>query len=191
VRAERVYQESMDSNPKRSPFAAPHPAFPAASDFSRESRPRIPQGFGRINLRAPRSFGFSNRDCILMKAASHEIFISAGSSGDLHGSHLARAIWSIAHGAPVLPGGPRMQAGALRSSSTIEHFRRGGHELAGHIRAIYGAWRKIRPILRPPSVCRLIDFPISISSLESLPKKSARKSSTTSAPSLGLAGGTR
>jgi lipid-A-disaccharide synthase len=99
-----------------------------------------------------------------MKAALHEIFISAGeASGDLHGSHLARAIWSIAPRARLsCLGGPRMQAQGVpvvvdnRSISVV-----GVTELAGHIRAIYGAWRKIRAHLLAtrPSVVVLIDFP--------------------------------
>jgi lipid-A-disaccharide synthase len=93
-----------------------------------------------------------------------EIFISAGeASGDLHGSHLARAIKSIAPLASIsCLGGPRMRAEGIpvvvdhRSMSVV-----GVAELAGHIRAIYGAWRKIKAHLLAtrPSVVVLIDFP--------------------------------
>ncbi|MGO9555478.1 MAG: lipid-A-disaccharide synthase, partial [Syntrophobacteraceae bacterium] len=76
-----------------------------------------------------------------------EIFISAGeASGDLHGSHLARAIWSIAPQTRLsCLGGPHMQAAGVQ---TIVDNRRisvvGGTEIVAHIRDIYGAWRRIR-----------------------------------------------
>lgn len=93
-----------------------------------------------------------------------EIFISAGeASGDLHGSRLARAIWSIApHTRLSCLGGPRMQAEGVpivvdnRRISVV-----GVSEIAGHIRAIYGAWVKIRSHLLAsrPALVVLIDFP--------------------------------
>jgi lipid-A-disaccharide synthase len=93
-----------------------------------------------------------------------EIFISAGeASGDLHGSHLARAIWSIAPQTRICClGGAHMQAEGVR---VIVDNRRisvvGGTEVAGHIRAIYGAWVKIRSHLlaNRPALVVLIDFP--------------------------------
>lgn len=93
-----------------------------------------------------------------------EIFISAGeASGDLHGSHLARAILSIAPQTRLsCLGGPHMQAEGVpvivdnRSISVV-----GGTEIIGHIRAIYGAWAKIRSHLLAtrPALVVLIDFP--------------------------------
>jgi lipid-A-disaccharide synthase len=93
-----------------------------------------------------------------------EIFISAGeASGDLHGSHLARAIWSIAPQTRIsCLGGPHMQAAGVpvivdnRSLSVV-----GGTEIIAHIRAIYGAWTKIRSHLLAtrPALVVLIDFP--------------------------------
>ncbi|MGA2402655.1 MAG: lipid-A-disaccharide synthase [Syntrophobacteraceae bacterium] len=93
-----------------------------------------------------------------------EIFISAGeASGDLHGSHLARAIWSIAPQTRLsCLGGPHMQAEGVpvivdnRKISVV-----GGTEIAAHIRAIYGAWTKIRSHLLAsrPALVVLIDFP--------------------------------
>ncbi len=93
-----------------------------------------------------------------------EIFISAGeASGDLHGSHLARAIWSIAPQTRIsCLGGPHMSAEGVpvivdnRTISVV-----GATEIAGHIRAIYGAWAKIRSHLlaSPPALVVLIDFP--------------------------------
>jgi lipid-A-disaccharide synthase len=93
-----------------------------------------------------------------------EIFISAGeASGDLHGSHLARAILSIAPQTRLsCLGGPHMQAESVpvivdnRSISVV-----GGTEIIGHIRAIYGAWAKIRSHLLAtrPALVVLIDFP--------------------------------
>ncbi len=93
-----------------------------------------------------------------------EIFISAGeASGDLHGSHLARAIWSIAPQTRICClGGPHMQAEGVsvvvdnRSLSVV-----GATEVAAHIRAIYGAWVKIRShiLATRPALVVLIDFP--------------------------------
>jgi len=93
-----------------------------------------------------------------------EIFISAGeASGDLHGSCLARAIWSIAPQTRIsCLGGPHMQAEGVplivdnRSLSVV-----GGTEIIGHIRAFYGAWAKIRSHLLAsrPALVVLIDFP--------------------------------
>ncbi len=93
-----------------------------------------------------------------------EIFISAGeASGDLHGSHLARAIWSIAPQTRIsCLGGPHMQSEGVpvivdnRSLSVV-----GATEVAAHIRAIYGAWVKIRSHLLAtrPALVVLIDFP--------------------------------
>ncbi len=93
-----------------------------------------------------------------------EIFISAGeASGDLHGSHLARAIWSIAPQTRIsCLGGPHMQAEGVsvivdnRSLSVV-----GATEVAAHIRAIYGAWVKIRShiLATRPALVVLIDFP--------------------------------
>jgi lipid-A-disaccharide synthase len=93
-----------------------------------------------------------------------EIFISAGeASSDLHASHLARALRSISPQVRLsCLGGPRLQAEGVpvvvdnRSISVV-----GVSELAGHIRSIYGAWRKIRAHLLAtrPSVVVLIDFP--------------------------------
>jgi len=93
-----------------------------------------------------------------------EIFISAGeASGDLHGSHLVRAIWSIAPQTRLsCLGGPHMQAAGVplivdnRNLSVV-----GATEIAGHIRAIYGAWRKIRShlLVSRPALVVLIDFP--------------------------------
>ncbi len=93
-----------------------------------------------------------------------EIFISAGeASGDLHGSHLARAIRSIAPQTRLsCLGGPHLQAEGVRvivdnrSLSVV-----GVSELAGHIRAFYGAWVKIRSHLLAshPELVVLIDFP--------------------------------
>ena len=93
-----------------------------------------------------------------------EIFISAGeASGDLHGSHLARAILSIAPQTRLsCLGGPHMLAESVpvivdnRSISVV-----GGTEIIGHIRAIYGAWAKIRSHLLAtrPALVVLIDFP--------------------------------
>ncbi len=93
-----------------------------------------------------------------------EIFISAGeASGDLHGSHLARAIWSIAPQTRIsCLGGPHMQAEGVsvvvdnRSLSVV-----GATEVAAHIRAIYGAWVKIRShiLATRPELVVLIDFP--------------------------------
>ena len=93
-----------------------------------------------------------------------EIFISAGeASGDLHGSHLARAIWSIDPQTRLsCLGGPHMQAAGVplivdnRNLSVV-----GATEIAGHIRAIYGAWRKIRShlLVSRPALVVLIDFP--------------------------------
>ena len=93
-----------------------------------------------------------------------EIFISAGeASGDLHGSHLARAIWSIAPQTRICClGGPHLQAEGVpvivdnRSLSVV-----GATEVAAHIRAFYGAWVKIRSHLLAtrPSLVVLIDFP--------------------------------
>ncbi|MFZ0942314.1 MAG: lipid-A-disaccharide synthase [Syntrophobacteraceae bacterium] len=93
-----------------------------------------------------------------------EIFISAGeASGDLHGSHLARAIWSIAPQTRLsCLGGPHMQAAGVQ---TIVDNRRisvvGGTEIVAHIRDIYGAWRRIRSHLLAtrPALVVLIDFP--------------------------------
>ncbi len=93
-----------------------------------------------------------------------EIFISAGeASGDLYGSHLARAIWSIAPQTRLsCLGGPHMQAAGV---AAIVDNRRisvvGATEIAAHIRAIYGAWRKIRSHLLAtrPALVVLIDFP--------------------------------
>lgn len=93
-----------------------------------------------------------------------EIFISAGeASGDLHGSHLARAIWSIAPQTRLsCLGGPHMQAAGVQ---TIVDNRRisvvGATEIAAHIRDIYGAWRRIRSHLLAtrPALVVLIDFP--------------------------------
>ena len=93
-----------------------------------------------------------------------EIFISAGeASGDLHGSHLARAIWSIAPQTRICClGGPHLQAEGVqvivdnRSLSVV-----GATEVAAHIRAFYGAWVKIRSHLLAtrPALVVLIDFP--------------------------------
>ncbi len=93
-----------------------------------------------------------------------DIFISAGeASGDLHGSHLARAIWSIAPQTRIsCLGGPHMQAEGVpavvdnRSLSVV-----GISETAAHFRAIYGAWVKIRSHLLAtrPALVVLIDFP--------------------------------
>lgn len=93
-----------------------------------------------------------------------EIFISAGeASGDLHGSHLARAIWSIAPQTRICClGGPHMQAEGVpvivdnRSLSVV-----GATEIVAHIREIYGAWVKIRSHLLAtrPELVVLIDFP--------------------------------
>ncbi len=93
-----------------------------------------------------------------------EIFISAGeASGDLHGSHLARAIWSIAPQTRICClGGPQMQAQGVqvivdnRKISVV-----GATEVVAHVREIYGAWVKIRSHLLAsrPSLVILIDFP--------------------------------
>ena len=93
-----------------------------------------------------------------------QIFISAGeASGDLHGSHLARAIWSIAPQTSICClGGPHMQAEGVpvivdnRSLSVV-----GATEVAAHIRVIYGAWVKIKSHLLAtrPDLVVLIDFP--------------------------------
>ncbi len=93
-----------------------------------------------------------------------EIFISAGeASGDLHGSHLARAIWSIAPQTRLsCLGGPHMQAAGV---PTVVDNRRisvvGGTEIVAHILDIYGAWRRIRSHLLEtrPDLVVLIDFP--------------------------------
>jgi len=93
-----------------------------------------------------------------------DIFISAGeASGDLHGSHLARAIWSIAPQTRLsCLGGLHMQAAGV---PTIVDNRRisvvGGTEIVAHIRDIYGAWRRIRShlIATRPALVVLIDFP--------------------------------
>ena len=93
-----------------------------------------------------------------------EIFISAGeASGDLHGSHLVRAIWSIAPQTRLsCLGGPHMQAAGVPA---IVDNRRisvvGVTEVIGHIRPIYGAWAKIRSHLLAsrPAMVVLIDFP--------------------------------
>jgi len=93
-----------------------------------------------------------------------EVFISAGeASGDLYGSHLAREILSVAPQTRIsCLGGPHMQAAGVqtivdnRSISVV-----GATEVLGHLRAIYGAWTKIRSHLLAsrPSVVVLIDFP--------------------------------
>jgi len=93
-----------------------------------------------------------------------EIFISAGeASGDLHGSHLARAIWSIAPKTHICClGGAHMQG---RGVQLIVDNRKisvvGVTEVASHIRAIYGAWAKIRShfLVNRPALVVLIDFP--------------------------------
>lgn len=95
---------------------------------------------------------------------SLDIFISAGeASGDLHGSNLARAIWSIAPKTRLsCLGGPLMRKAGVpvvvdnRNISVV-----GGSEVVSHIRSIYNSWRKIRSHLRsnPPDVIVLIDFP--------------------------------
>lgn len=93
-----------------------------------------------------------------------DIFISAGeASGDLHGSRLARAICSIAPQTRLsCLGGPHLKAEGVpvivdnRAISVV-----GGTEILRHIRAIYGAWAKLRSHLLAirPSVVVLIDFP--------------------------------
>ncbi len=92
------------------------------------------------------------------------IFISAGeASGDLHGSHLARAIRSIAPqtrlsclGGPLLRGAGARVVVDHRDISVV-----GGFEVLSHIRAIYRCWRKVRAHLLadPPDLVVLIDFP--------------------------------
>ncbi|MGA2026595.1 MAG: lipid-A-disaccharide synthase [Syntrophobacteraceae bacterium] len=93
-----------------------------------------------------------------------EIFISAGeASGDLHGSHLARAIWSIDPQTRLsCLGGPHLQAAGV--PAVVDNRRIsvvGVTEIAAHIRAIYGAWRRIRSHLLAtrPALVVLIDFP--------------------------------
>ena len=93
-----------------------------------------------------------------------EIFISAGeASGDLHGSRLARSIWSLAPEARLsCLGGPLMQSAGVtvvadhRSLSVV-----GASEVLSHIREFYGSWLKIRSHLlsRRPDLVILIDFP--------------------------------
>ena len=92
-----------------------------------------------------------------------EIFISAGeASGDLHGSHLARAIWSIAPQTRIsCLGGPHLQAEGVpvivdnRSLSVV-----GATEVAAHIRAII--WRlgkdQVPPSCNPPGTGRIDRF---------------------------------
>lgn len=92
------------------------------------------------------------------------IFISAGeASGDLHGSHLARAIWSIdPHMSISCLGGPHMEAESVpvvvdnRKISVV-----GGTEVISHVRSIYHAWAKIRShlVASRPALVVLIDFP--------------------------------
>ncbi|MHC1729892.1 MAG: lipid-A-disaccharide synthase [Syntrophobacteraceae bacterium] len=93
-----------------------------------------------------------------------EIFISAGeSSGDLLGSQLARALWSIVPDAHIsCLGGPLMESAGVslvvdnRDISVV-----GASEVAAHIRPLYGSWRKIKShlLLRRPDLVILIDFP--------------------------------
>jgi lipid-A-disaccharide synthase len=95
---------------------------------------------------------------------SLDIFISAGeASGDLHGSNLARAIWSIAPKTRLscLGGSLMRNAGVPvvvdnRNISVV-----GASEVVSHIRAIWNSWCKIRSHIRsnPPEVVVLIDFP--------------------------------
>ncbi|MGA2937969.1 MAG: lipid-A-disaccharide synthase [Syntrophobacteraceae bacterium] len=93
-----------------------------------------------------------------------EIFISAGeASGDLHGSQLARAIWSIAPQTRLsCLGGPHLQAEGVRAIVDNRSISVVGvSEIAAHIRAFYCAWRKIRAHLLAtrPALVILIDFP--------------------------------
>ncbi len=123
-----------------------------------------------------------------------EIFISAGeASGDLHGSHLARAIWSIAPQTRIsCLGGPHMQAEGVsvivdnRSLSVV-----GATEVAAHIRAIYGAWVKIRSrhSRNPPGAGRTDRFSRFQSVFCEVCQKSRRQSLILyQPPDLGLAG---
>lgn len=93
------------------------------------------------------------------------IFISAGeASGDLHGSHLARALKSAAPEARIsCLGGPLLKkAGASVIVDNRDISVTGGlSEIFSHIRAIYASWRKIRShfVADPPDLVVLIDFP--------------------------------
>lgn len=93
-----------------------------------------------------------------------EIFISAGeASGDLLGSQLAKALWSRAPDARIsCLGGPLLeQAGVPLIVDNRDISVVGASEVGSHIRAIYGAWRKITSHLnsRRPDLVILIDFP--------------------------------
>ncbi len=92
------------------------------------------------------------------------IFISAGeASGDLHGSHLVRAILAMAPQTRLsCIGGPLLrEAGAQVVVDNRDIAVVGGFEVLSHARAIYRCWCKVRSHLAadPPDLVVLIDFP--------------------------------
>ena len=93
-----------------------------------------------------------------------KIFLSAGeASGDLHGSRLVRALRSFDPQIRItcLGGSLLQQAGAEVLVDNRQIAVVGLLEVAHHLKAIYGAWQKIRDHLlrEKPHVVILIDFP--------------------------------
>jgi lipid-A-disaccharide synthase len=92
------------------------------------------------------------------------IFLSAGeASGDLHGSKLVEALKRLVPGArfTCLGGSLLREQGARVVVDNRDLAVVGGAEVLAHLRAIQGAFRKIRTHLRNerPDVVILIDFP--------------------------------
>ncbi len=93
-----------------------------------------------------------------------DFFLSAGeASGDLHGSHLARAILSLAPETRLsCLGGPLLRnAGARVMVDNRDISVVGASEVLAHVRDIYRSWRMITRHLRStrPDLVILIDFP--------------------------------
>ncbi len=98
------------------------------------------------------------------KSGIRKIFISAGeASGDLHGSHLIRAMKALAPEASIAClGGPMMRrAGASVLVDNRDLAVVGLFEVFRHKDAIFGAWRKIKAYfaVEKPDLVVLIDFP--------------------------------
>lgn len=92
------------------------------------------------------------------------IFLSAGeASGDLHGSRLVSAIKGLDPKARItcLGGALLRKAGAEVVVDNRDLAVVGGSEVLAHLRAIHGAFQKIKSHLKeePPDVAVLIDFP--------------------------------
>jgi lipid-A-disaccharide synthase len=95
---------------------------------------------------------------------NRKIFLSAGeASGDLHGSHLVRALMNREPEAHVACLGGRLlrQAGAELLVDNSELAVVGLSEVLGRLKVIYGAWCKIKRYLEreKPDTIVLIDYP--------------------------------